>query len=455
VPAAFAPPAALADGAGQWLPVVFAGGASWLRYATAMRAGDETTGYLVGVLDPARLAAALASISTGRFARADRIVVVDGHGQVVLAATGAPEAPGASLSGRDALAAIPIPDEGAGPDVAATSEFTAADGTAMVGTLRVLPAYRWAVVVRRPEREAFATLGETRRSLLGAALFFGLLALGAGLWLGTRSTRPIAHLVALVERYQRRELTARADVHTGDEVELLGQALGKMAGDLAAGEQEIARRATVETNLSRYLPASVASSIAAGESSVALGGQRREVSVLFADVASFTTFAETAPPERVVSLLNQLFGVLSEVVFRHGGTVDKFIGDCIMAIFGAPSAQPDHAARALATAEDMHRFVEANGPAWEQEFGVTVRLAIGVASGDALVGNLGSEARMEYTAIGDVVNVAARLEVVARAGQTLLTAQTAAAAGARFSYGRLGEHPLRGRSRPVETMELL
>jgi adenylate cyclase len=455
VPPSFEPPATVADGAPQWLPVLHGQGLTWLRYAAPLRAGDRTTGFLVAVLDPARLAATLASISTNRFARPNRILIVDGQARVLLAAVGSAEVPGTSLAGRDAFRSLRIPDEGAGPNVAATSEFTADDGTPMVGTLRVLPANGWAVVVRRPESEAFATLAETRRSLLLAAVLVSLLSVGAGLYLGTRSTRPIARLVELVGRYQKRDFAARSTVRTGDEVQVLGEALGKMADDLAAGEQEIARRATVEANLSRYLPAAVAGAIAAGESSVALGGQRRQISVLFADVASFTTYAEKAPPERVVSLLNQLFSVLSEVVFRHGGTVDKFIGDCIMAIFGAPAAQDDHAARALATAEDMHRFVEANGPAWEAEFGVSVRLAIGVASGDALVGNLGSEARMDYTAIGDVVNVAARLEVVARAGQTLLTADTAAAAGKRFTFGSLGQHALRGRTQPVETLELL
>ena len=158
----------------------------------------------------------------------------------------------------------------------------------------------------------------------------------------------------------------------------------------------------------------------------------------------------TAPED----FLNELFTVLTEVVFRHGGTVDKFIGDCVMAIFGAPSTQADHAARALACAEDMHRFVEASAPAWKARFGVECRLGVGINAGEALVGNLGSETRMEYTAIGDVVNVAARLEGLARPGQTLCTAEVAAAVDDTFTLAPLGEHPLRGKRQAVQILEL-
>jgi class 3 adenylate cyclase len=285
-------------------------------------------------------------------------------------------------------------------------------------------------------------------------LLFAVLATGLGLFVGARSTRPVTRLAALVARYRQRDFAARADVRTGDELESLGDALTSMATELSAGEKELARRAVVEANLARYVPRDLARSIVDGATTVALGGERREVTVLFADVVGFTPFAESTSPERAVAFLNQLFSVLTEVVFRHEGTVDKFIGDCIMAIFGAPTAQVDHAASALAAAEDMQRFVEANAPAWEAEFGFQVRLGIGVATGEALLGNLGSETRMEYTAIGDAVNVAARLESAAKGGQILITARTAAAAGTRFSYSSLGPHILRGKTQPVETLEL-
>jgi class 3 adenylate cyclase len=156
-----------------------------------------------------------------------------------------------------------------------------------------------------------------------------------------------------------------------------------------------------------------------------------------------------------VAFLNEAFSILSEVVFRHGGMVDKFMGDCIMAVFGAIEDQPDHASRALAAAEDMHRFVETQSAEWKKKFDFEVRLGIGVTSGDALVGNLGSAARMEFTAIGDTVNTAARLENLAQAGQTLVSADIAATVGDAYELRALGPHPIRGKREPVELFELV
>jgi class 3 adenylate cyclase len=182
------------------------------------------------------------------------------------------------------------------------------------------------------------------------------------------------------------------------------------------------------------------------EQEMGLGGARRDITVLFADVVGFTPLSEKLAPEAIVDVLNDLFTILTEIVFRHGGTVDKFIGDCVMAFWGAPEAQEDHASRALDAAKDMLRFIEIGNARWKKKHGIEIQLAIGVNSGAAIVGNIGSEVRLEYTAIGEVVNLAARLEAIARPQQILLTSSTKDAAGDMHDFIDIGLQQLAGRS---------
>jgi class 3 adenylate cyclase len=320
-----------------------------------------------------------------------------------------------------------------------------------IGTLRTMPAERWALVVERPEGEAFAALAASRRAFALAVAAVAALALLASVLAVRRALGPIAALGRLVDCYARRDFAARSGVTSGDELEGGAQVLERMADDLSASEKEIARRARVEEALRRYIPDEAARAAAADEGTgpLALGGARKRVTVLFADVVAFTGFAERASPERAVAFLNELFTILSEIVFRHGGMVDKFIGDCIMAVFATEGG----AAAALAAAEDMHAFVASNLPRWEKAYAFAVELGIGVSAGEVLMGNLGSTARMEYTVVGDAVNVAARLESLARPRQTLATREVVDACPG-LSFASLGEHALRGKAQPVEVFEV-
>jgi adenylate cyclase len=177
--------------------------------------------------------------------------------------------------------------------------------------------------------------------------------------------------------------------------------------------------------------------------------------VLFADVVAFTPLAESRPPEQVVALLNELFSMLTEIVFRHDGMVDKFIGDCIMAVWGAARPTPDHARLGLAAARDMVRFLETANESWKAKYDVEIRLGIGVNSGDALVGNIGSDKRMEFTVVGDVVNVAARLEAIARPNQVLVGEGAQIAGGEAFDLEPIGERNLTGRKAPSKVYSLI
>jgi class 3 adenylate cyclase len=164
--------------------------------------------------------------------------------------------------------------------------------------------------------------------------------------------------------------------------------------------------------------------------------------------------AESLPPEKVVGILNQLFTILTEIIFRHGGTVDKFIGDSVMAMWGAPDAQEDHAERAVEAAEDMLRWLEVGNATWEMEHGVKLQLAIGISSGEAVVGNLGSRDRMEYTAIGHIVNIAARLEGIAKPNQILLSRETRDRLSEDFEIRPCGTQSFPGSARTVELYEV-
>jgi class 3 adenylate cyclase len=445
---------------GRWVEGADATGEVDLRYVEPMRApggGHEVRGWVAGHLAKGALSKTIGQVSQDRFAVDSRVLVVDGTFHVIATRATGGLSPGRDVRGQDIFASGAWNPADWTKDFGLTTEFEDAEHVPMVGTVRTMPERGWLVVARRPESDAFAALAEARHAFGAALAVVAALAIAAGAWLARRTTAPIESLVALTRAYAGRDFKRRSDVRTNDELEELGGALGAMADTLASSEVEIARRAAVEAGLSRYLPAEVARSIAEGKSRLELGGERRELAVLFADVAAFTSFSERASPERVVRFLNELFSILSEVVFRHGGMVDKFMGDCIMAVFTetADGSGRSHVERAVAAAEDMHRFVETQSAAWKREYDFDVRLGIGVAAGAALVGNLGSDARMEYTAIGDTVNVASRLEALARPGQTLATRAVADGAKSGFEWNALGPQIVRGKAEPIEILELL
>ncbi len=171
------------------------------------------------------------------------------------------------------------------------------------------------------------------------------------------------------------------------------------------------QRLLLRETLSRYVSPAMAEEILKNPESLQLGGQRRHLSVLFADIRGFTSISEKMDPAHVVEMLNTFFTQMVDIVFEHQGTLDKFLGDGLLAFFGAPLEVPQAASQAVACAVDMHqrlRTMQVQGSMPIQG------IRVGLNTGEAIVGNIGSHKRMEFTIIGDVVNVAARLLEVAR-----------------------------------------
>ncbi len=312
----------------------------------------------------------------------------------------------------------------------------------------------WAIVAQLPAEKVFASVEAMRNLVLMVLVVVLFFAIAASVFLAHRLTAPIRSLVAFADELANRRFDRRVSINTRDELSVLGNAMSLAAQDLQDSERKIKEEVEIRADLGRYLPSTLVERIVQHEQSLELGGERREISVLFADVAGFTPLAESHAAEEVVVILNELFTILTDIVFRYNGTVDKFIGDCVMAFWGAPDSDPNHAHSALRAAEDMLRFLELGNKNWEEKYGVSIQLAIGINSGDAVVGNFGSETRMEYTAVGDVVNLAARLEAIARPQQILVTSATRQAAGDDFEYVALGERQLPGRKKAVPLFEV-
>ena len=325
----------------------------------------------------------------------------------------------------------------------------------MVGTIVGLQTRPWAVVVQLPARTVYASYIAVRRIVYTTLSVVILLALLAAFLVARQITRPITELSRFAHDLAERRFDKRVTLQTRDEFSILGAAMSAAAADLEESERRIREEETIRSDLGRYLPAELVDKVVRREQDMALGGTRRTVTVLFADVVAFTPLTEQLSAEEVVALLNELFTILTEIVFRHGGTIDKFIGDCVMAMWGAPKAQEDHAARAIAAAEDMMSWLETGNAGWEKKFGARIQLAIGIHTGEAIVGNVGSETRMEFTAIGDTVNIAARLESIARPSQILVTDQTRVAAGDGFEMNDLGFRKLVGHGGEVHLFEVV
>jgi adenylate cyclase len=263
--------------------------------------------------------------------------------------------------------------------------------------------------------------------------------IGAGWLIARWFTAPLEQIGTAVRRIGEGQLETRLELHRDDEFGALASAVNDMG--VALRERDLLKATVV-----RYMSHDLAEQILANRELPTLKGARKQVTVLIVDIRNFTAMSAALAPEEIVAFLNQFFTRMIEAIFSHRGTLDKFLGDGCLAIFGAPLDDPEHDRMAVLAAQDMLTAAHELSAELEEKHGVPLRIGIGLHTGEAVVGNIGSEQRMEYTAIGDTVNIASRLEALTKSYHTELLVSEAVVRGAgpEFAFREIAEVTPRG-----------
>lgn len=243
---------------------------------------------------------------------------------------------------------------------------------------------------------------------------------------------------------------------TPDHLELISAVAAQTAVtvETVKAHKRLAREEVARANYSRFMPEYVVKQLLDNPNSFSLGGVNQTVTVLFADIRGFTALSEHEKPEKVVTMLNRYFSLMSDIIFEHGGTLDKYIGDGLMAIFGAPTASEEDALNAVKAAVTMQKRLSGLNDELRSEGFGQISIGIGLHTGEALIGYIGSDKRSEYTAIGDTVNLASRLESNAAGGQILMSEATAAASGNLIPVNQREPLTVKNRVQPVKVLEV-
>jgi adenylate cyclase len=290
-----------------------------------------------------------------------------------------------------------------------------------------------------------------RRNLLYALAFLAVAAaisVAFGSRLASVMSNALNSVSVALHKVERLEYVHVAPVNTGDELETLAKGFNHMVDGLK-------ERDNLRTTFGKYMTQSVMDHLLAGK--VALGGETLQVTVLFTDIRSFTTISEKMDPQSLVALLNEYFTAMVGIVMQEGGVVDKYIGDAIMAVFGAPVPKPEDTVNAVRAAVRMRQELEHLNVRLEARGIPRLRTGIGLHTGEVVAGNIGSEKRMEYTVIGDTVNLASRLESSTKelGVNILISEDTYALTKHTIVTKPVREITVKGRKQPVMTYEVL
>jgi class 3 adenylate cyclase len=242
----------------------------------------------------------------------------------------------------------------------------------------------------------------------------------------------------LVKPISPRELIARIDTRLR----------AKQETDRLRETQQQIRR-----TFERFVAAEVVQQLLADPTHVALGGRLQEVTVLFADLEGFTPLSERLDPKVVLTVLNRYLELIVDKLKAHGGTIDKYMGDCVMALFNTPLPQPDHALRAVTAAMSIRNSMQSFYTELDENFHLAVNF--GIHTGNAVVGNIGTADFMDFTAIGDTINTASRIQHISHGGQTIVSRTTYEQVSACVEAVARGPHQVKGREEPVDIYEIV
>ncbi|MEP7225397.1 MAG: adenylate/guanylate cyclase domain-containing protein [Actinomycetota bacterium] len=300
----------------------------------------------------------------------------------------------------------------------------------------------------------------------GASL---LIAMTLGAVLSWSLIRPVRRVDAALQEIAEGHFDARVDVPNRDEFGNLTMNLNRTSGQLSTLYNDLNSlnanlQETVETKvaelerasrLKRYLSPGLADSILSGTQDVTLGSSRKFLTTFFSDIRGFTAAAERMEPEELVSELNDYFSAMTEIVFTHGGTLDKYVGDAVMVFFGDPIPQDDHAERAVLMGLEMLERMRALEEHWYRRFDERFAIGIGITTGWVTVGDIGSPARSDYTVLGNEVNLASRLADKAAPGQILVSERTMEAVEHLVDGQLVDQISLKGINRPFKIYEVV
>jgi len=254
--------------------------------------------------------------------------------------------------------------------------------------------------------------------------------------------RPVNALVEGVRAIGKGNFDQAIKLERKDELGLLTSSFNEMASSLR--EKEF-----IKTTFEQYVSGPLAKDILSNKEGIKLGGEEKEVTVLFTDIRGFTSLSEQLPPTKVLELLNTYFERMIQVIIRNHGMVDKFMGDSVMALFGAPLSHADDPLRAVNCALEMQKELEELNQEHIAKGEPPFHMGIGINTGSVVAGNIGSSIRMEYTVIGDNVNIAARLQGIAKSGEILMSEQTRNKVGNNFKAKAMDSVTLKGKNIPI------
>lgn len=366
-----------------------------------------------------------------------------------------------AMSARPGLegASFMLVEGKAGTEIAGFAHSSGSEYYDRRAQLSGFAGFGWGVAVVQPEQRALGVLApliETGRafsrvpvvlslSLLAVMVAAAVLGLVGAILISGQVSVPLVELSRIAQQVQQGDLSARVEVRSQDEVGILGQAFNQMTDGLRRRERE-------RDIFGRVVSPEVRERLLSGE--LELGGETRWVAVLFADIRDFSAISEKMPPQQVVAFLNEYLTEMADAIRPWEGYINNFIGDAIVAIFGAPLDQPDKEWKAVSAALAMRQRLEALNQRRMARGEAPIHSGIGISSGEVVAGQIGSLERLLYTVIGDAVNVAARLEALTKEYPyaVLINGATARAVAGRpgVALKSLGLTVIRGRLEPVD-----